>query len=224
MLVGGFTSSIAAGIICDKYEPINYRTKSYVIVTQSLLAVPICAIAYLCNSSFTVSMLFLFFEYLFAEGWMPAVLSMLLTCIQVEFKGVAVGIFLFCTTIVGTIAVWFDAEMIKSLEATEDPIQIGKIVALSTTVPCLIAAFCFWKAGIYYAEVKTKQTKVKEEAIDKVSVYHIDMRADSISSLLKMNLKGLRPDSYQDGDSSEFSRYLSPTKENVLQKRMNNTF
>ena len=32
VLVGGFTSSIVAGIICDKYEPMNYRTKSYVIV------------------------------------------------------------------------------------------------------------------------------------------------------------------------------------------------
>jgi len=42
------------------------------------------------------------------------------------------------------------------------------------------------------------------------------MRSESISSLLKMNLKGLRPDSYQEGDSSEFSRYLSPIKENVV--------
>lgn len=83
VLVGGFTSSILAGIICDKFEPVNYRTKSYVIVTQSLLAVPICAIAFLSTSSFTISMLFLFLEYLLAEGWMPAVLSMLLTCIEV---------------------------------------------------------------------------------------------------------------------------------------------
>jgi hypothetical protein len=87
--------------------------------------------------------------------------------------------------------------MIKALEATDDPIQIGKIVALSTTVPCLLAAFCFWRAGIYYADVKTKQMMVVEAAIEKVSAYHVDMRTNSISSLLKMNLKGLRPDSYR---------------------------
>jgi len=32
VLVGGFTSSMVAGVVCDKYEPVNYRTKSYVIV------------------------------------------------------------------------------------------------------------------------------------------------------------------------------------------------
>ena len=223
VLFGGFTSSIVAGIICDKYEPINYRAKSYVIVIQSLLAVPICAIAFLSTSSFTVSILFLFFEYLFSEGWMPPVLSMLLTCIEVQYKGVAVGIFLFSTTIAGTVAVWFDARMIKAFSADDDPAQIGKIVAFSTTVPCVLAAFCFWRAGIQYAKVKTQQTQIVEEAIDKVSAYHVDMRTNSIASLLKMNIKGLRPDSYMEGDSSEFSRYLSPVKDNYLEKKVNLT-
>lgn len=222
VLVGGFTSSILAGIICDKFEPVNYRTKSYVIVTQSLLAVPICAMAFLSTGSFAVSMIFLFLEYLLAEGWMPAVLSMLLTCIEVQFKGVAVGIFLFATTIAGTVAVWFDARMIKALEATDDPVQIGKMIALSTTVPCLLAAICFWRAGIYYAAVKTEQTKIVEAAIDKVSAYHVDMRTNSISSLLKMNLKGLKPDSYREGDS-EYSRYLKPGSQSFFEKRGNIT-
>lgn len=47
VLIGGFTSSLAAGIICDKYERVNYRTKSYVIVLQSLAAIPICCVAFL---------------------------------------------------------------------------------------------------------------------------------------------------------------------------------
>ena len=69
-------------------------------------------------------------------------------------------------------------------------------MALSTTVPCLLAAICFWRAGAHYVVVKTEQTKVVEEAIEKVSMYHIDMRTNSISSLLKMNLKGLTPHSF----------------------------
>jgi len=115
VLIGGFTSSIVAGIICDKYEKINYRTKSYVIMFQSISAVPICAIAFLTHYSFALSMTFVFLEYLLSEGWMPPTLAMLMTCIDVKFKGVAVGIFLFATTIAGTVAVWFDAQMIKWL-------------------------------------------------------------------------------------------------------------
>jgi hypothetical protein len=67
-------------------------------------------------------MTFVFLEYLLAEGWMPPTLSMMLTCIDVKFKGVAVGVFLFATTIAGTIAVSFDAALIKYLEATDDPV------------------------------------------------------------------------------------------------------
>ena len=196
VLIGGFTSSIAAGIICDKYEPINYRTKSYVIVVQSLTAVPICAFAFLTHYSFALSMTFVFLEYLLSEGWMPPTLAMLMTCIDIKFKGVAVGIFLFATTIAGTIAVSFDAQLIKWLDGTEDPVQVGKVVALSTTFPCLLAAYCFWNAGKHYAVFKEAQVKKVDDAIDKVSAYHIALETQSIASLLKMNIKGLTKDSF----------------------------
>ena len=120
VLIGGFTSSLIAGIISDKYEPVNYRTKSYVIVFQSMMAIPVCCIAFLTASSFGLSITFLFLEYLLAEGWMPAAVSMLMTVIDNRFKGVAVGIFLFFTTIAGTVAVSVDGLMIKKLEATDD--------------------------------------------------------------------------------------------------------
>lgn len=69
-----------------------------------------------------------------------------------RFKGVSIGIFLFATTISGTVAVSFTAQMIKHFDAKDDPEKIGKIIGFSTTVPCLFAAFCFYKAGIHYAK------------------------------------------------------------------------
>lgn len=125
VLVGGFTSSLAAGIICDKYEPVNYRTKSYVMVIQSMVAIPICFVAFFVSKGFAFSMTFLFFEYLFAEGWVPAAVSMLMTAIDPNYKGVAVGIFLFATTIFGTIAVSFDAFMISTLNDPQDITKVG---------------------------------------------------------------------------------------------------
>ena len=61
--------------------------------------------------------------------------------------------------------------MIKYLSATENPAEIGKIVALSTTVPCVFAAFCFYRAGIHYAAQKAESVAVVEKAMEKVSVY-----------------------------------------------------
>ena len=73
------------------------------------MALPICTLAFIVHSPFSVSITALFLEYLFCEGWMPPAMSMLQTCIDTRFKGVSIGIFLFATTISGTIAVSFDA-------------------------------------------------------------------------------------------------------------------
>lgn len=82
---------------------------------------------------------------------MPAAVAMIQTCMDVRYKGVAIGIFLFCTTISGTVAVTVDASLIKSLGAEKDPKKIGQIVALSTIVPTILAAIAFYFAGIHYA-------------------------------------------------------------------------
>ena len=61
--------------------------------------------------------------------------------------------------------------MIKAFNATDDPEKIGKIIGFSTTIPCLFAAFCFYKAGIHYEKQKASMVTVVDEAMEKVSVY-----------------------------------------------------
>lgn len=61
--------------------------------------------------------------------------------------------------------------MIKLFDAKDDPEKIGKIIGFSTTVPCLFAAFCFYKAGIHYAKQKASMVTVVDDAMEKVSVY-----------------------------------------------------
>jgi hypothetical protein len=93
LLVGGFISSMGAGTISDKYEAVNYRTKSYVTTFQAAIAVPLFAVAFLCHKSFALSMTFMFLEYTFSEGWSPVTLAMLVTCVDPKYKGRAIGIF-----------------------------------------------------------------------------------------------------------------------------------
>ena len=58
-------------------------------------------------------MSFSFLEYLLCEGYMPPTVAMLLSCVEVKYKGVAVGVFVFCYTIAGTIATTVDGALIK---------------------------------------------------------------------------------------------------------------
>lgn len=63
-------------------------------------------------------------------------------------------------------------------------------------------------------------TKV-EDALDKVSEYHIDLHNESIAMLMKMDLKGLTPNSFREGESSVFHPFLS--LDNQTKDRMNTT-
>ena len=47
MLIGGFSSNMFAGYVSDKYDNVNYRTKSWIGVGMSLAGVPICLLCYL---------------------------------------------------------------------------------------------------------------------------------------------------------------------------------
>jgi hypothetical protein len=105
VLIGGFLSNMFAGYVSDTYESRNFRTKSYVSMAMSALCVPISLLLFCCNLSFTFSISMLFLDYLLCEGWISPVYAMIQTVIDVKYKGVAIGMFQFGTTISGTLAV-----------------------------------------------------------------------------------------------------------------------
>lgn len=85
--VGGFISSYGGGIICDKYEEKSFMTKAYVSMIGTFLGCPAIAVCTLVQTSFGVSMGFLFIEYLVAESWTSPAITMLLNTISPENKG-----------------------------------------------------------------------------------------------------------------------------------------
>jgi predicted MFS family arabinose efflux permease len=104
VLIGGFVSNMFAGYISDKYENVNYRTKSWVAVGMSIACVPVSLALFLLPGNFIFSIAMLFLDYLLCEGWISPVYSMIQTVIDVKYKGVAIGVFQFGTTISGTLA------------------------------------------------------------------------------------------------------------------------
>ena len=142
---------------------------------------------------------------------------------DVRFKGVAIGIFLFSTTIVGTIAVSVNAELIKVFGVTDNPEGIGKIVGFSTSVPCIFAAVCFWRAGIHYAKQKAEIDSLKEASLVKVVEYNVDLTNESITALMKMDLRGLTHNSIREGDSSIYAPFLKSSDSKAPLKRLNTT-
>ena len=95
----------------------------------------------------------LFCEYLFCEGWISPNMAMIQTVIDVKYKSVAIGVYLFGTTIAGTLGSFVVGELI-TLYAPEGGYTVGVIMAVNTSVPCLVAAFCFYMAGGHYSEFK----------------------------------------------------------------------
>lgn len=94
-----------AGYVSDKYESVNYRTKSWVAVGMSLACVPVSLALFLIDGSFVFSVTMLFLDYLLCEGWISPIYAMIQTVIDVKYKGVSIGVFQFGTTISGTLAV-----------------------------------------------------------------------------------------------------------------------
>lgn len=104
ILAGGLTSSLVAGKISDKYESVNYRTKSIIATALSAMGVPLFCILFLNHSNFYFSLTVLFFENLLSEGWMAPCIAMIQTVIDIKYKAVSVGVFFFATAMSQTIA------------------------------------------------------------------------------------------------------------------------
>lgn len=103
VLIGGFSSQIIAAQISDRYEAQYPRVKPFVCMTMSLLGIVTTTLCFAFSFNFYFSMTFLFMTYLCAEGWMSPAVAMIQISIDVRYKGVAMGVFLFATAIFGTI-------------------------------------------------------------------------------------------------------------------------
>ena len=168
VMIGGFTSQIVAGQLSDRYEKDYPRIKPFICMIMSFIGVFTNAFCYMFHFSFYFSMSFLFLTYLLSEGWMSPAVAMIQATIDVRYKGVAMGVFLFATAIFGTIGSLVMGAMIDDFHISAQN-KKGWLLTLNTSLPSFLAAICFYVSSIYYAEFRKNISEEKEVAIGKAS-------------------------------------------------------
>lgn len=167
VLFGGFSSSLIAGRISDRYESIFPKTKSYVCTIMSLLGAPLFLFVFLFHFNFYFAMIMLFFENLLSEGWMGPCIAMIQTVIEVKYKAVSVGVFFFGTAIAQTLSAVIVGQLISAFDLTAaDPESVGAIMFFNTALPCLLAAGCFYMSAEPYDRLKCQMAGQKIKALN----------------------------------------------------------
>ena len=73
----GFISTLAGGLISDRFQSKNPKILAQVCAIGSLLAFPVSMICFMCTNNFWLSMACLSLKYLLGESWFPPCLTML---------------------------------------------------------------------------------------------------------------------------------------------------
>lgn len=120
--------------------------------------------------NFWFSMVWLFLTYLCAEGWMSPAVAMIQISIDVRYKGVAMGVFLFATAIFGTVGTLVIGTIVEDFHI-QSQAKKGWLIALNTAVPCLISSILFYISSIHFLKFKQKVQEDKTEALAKASNY-----------------------------------------------------
>jgi len=109
-----------------------------------------------------VSIIALFFEYLFAECWSSPAITMLINGISPENKGFAVSAYLFFTTISGTISTFLLGQFTETFHLDKYPERYGYILCAFVFFSYLGSVPFFYLAGNSYKKFLIK--KEQEEA------------------------------------------------------------
>jgi len=125
--VGGALSSFLGGFIADRWSRTQIKARAWVPAIGSLLGFfPFVGVLYASN--FYVSIVCLFFEYLFAECWFGPAISIIQLRIPPAARGVGIALYLFIGQMIGNIApVVLGAIDDESVET----VQIALLVAVA---------------------------------------------------------------------------------------------
>ena len=149
------------------------------MVLMSGFGVITASLCFLFHFSFYFSMTMLFLLYLLAEGWMSPAVSMIQVSIDVRYKGVAMGVFLFATSLSGTAATLIVGVLDTDLHVKKQ-FGKGKVIWLNTALPCILAMVFFYISGIYYDRFRRNLAKEVEEVQEKASQFKFDSRSESV--------------------------------------------
>ena len=101
LFVGGFASNIITAVFMVAFEK-SPMSKPLILIVKCCVDIPCCALIYLQQSSFILSIAALFAEYLLAKGWTAPAIAMLLTVVDKSIMGISVALMMFMNTVIAS--------------------------------------------------------------------------------------------------------------------------
>ncbi len=89
---------------------------------------------------------------------------------MVTYSLIAISVFLFTTTISGTIATVVIDQLVEAVDAYNHLERLGYIMVASTCIPYTLAIPCFYIAGKHYVEFKKCLAYCKSATLDKINL------------------------------------------------------
>lgn len=102
--VGTFLCTLGTAIISDRYDNVNYMTKAYICIITTAISIPSCALCYLTQNYFWVSLSGLFIEYTLSSAWGQPAIGILSSVVDSSIRGTAISMFFFVISIFGVVA------------------------------------------------------------------------------------------------------------------------
>ena len=175
-LLGTFICTLGTGMISDRYDAVNYMTKPYICIYTAIISIPCCALIYLINNNFWLSMSGLMVEYLLSTGWGQPAIGMLSVVVDSQVRGTAVSVFFFLISIFGVVAP-HGYTAIKEhfgLDPFEEPREFGQLIAACTIIPCILSIPCFYVAGVQYSWVKYNEAMFMFDVWGEMEKFYYD--------------------------------------------------
>ena len=143
----GFISTLAGGIISDRYNKKNPKIMSQVCAIGSLMAFPVSMLCFLCTQNFYLSISCLSLKYLLGETWVPPALSMIQNTFGKKKSGRMVSAFLFYCTVAGTASTAICGFLSHYFNTAANPMVLGKILAFVSAIQYVGSIPFFIKSG-----------------------------------------------------------------------------
>lgn len=100
----GFISSVAGGMLCDKFGKGRPMLKSWVCIVGNLIAMPVFAAGILCTNNFYFSMGMMTFKYLFGEPWKSPAVTMMQNTVEPKKFGNIISAYQFFYVMAGCLS------------------------------------------------------------------------------------------------------------------------
>ena len=152
MAICGFISSIACGLISDKYEKKSKMTKALVCIVGSLIGIPAIMSCTLVTSSFYWCLASIALKFIASEGWLSPSVTMMQRTVKPSEQGSIVSGFLFYLVCVGCGSTVLLGQVANMLGAPANPAIFGKLVCLWSLIGYAGSIPCYWMAGKKYTK------------------------------------------------------------------------